>query len=1022
MVSKARGTPPRSGWLKRAGVRLAAMVGVAAIASTGLIHLGESPAEAASGPWKNGAGYGYARTSSGSFETGGAWAGNFIDGSGETWACAVDDEGWRPTTPMGATNYPNPTVRTSWEGNALRLDGSYNRRTISGNKLAQAAFVNSHYLASTNNITAAAAKIAQYKIFGVFEGSLAQRHTTNRLPAAVFTRADEIVAEAAQKAGPYTVTTPIVSAEGESGQVTNIAGVKGQTGQFLAGFSYTATISGPANWEGGGKTLTGTTGTSPISRNIVITDNGAVKVTVRVTVPDDRFWVSTAPKAGAQDLMQAGRPRTLTAEGDPIDAILDFQPNVGTKVANQVLQAGDPALDDWTVGVESGQWVPGVSVELKGHLVGPFSEPQTLVNGGVGKTATSVIPAGAPIVGTETHTVTKPGTVQAGADTTVNEPGFYYWVVEIDHSAQSAATQKYIAASFTDGFGVIDESVVVKYTDVSHESTVHEPQVAAGSLAADTITISGIPSWHGGFAGGHGYAADNTTATVKLYGPVAEEPSTKSVPTGTPVAWSKEVPFSNGTFEVGVDEDIRLVDEGYYVFVYEYAGDARIAGFTSDFNDANERVEVLKVAPTISTERESKFVDEADGSVVLRDEVTVSIADDGAWPSADAQGTPATIEARAKVYYSIVPFAERPAGEPVEGTVVGEASASFTSSAPKMVEATLTNGGEPGFYTWVWEIAEGELHEGYVTPSWEEIETTSVRVPSLVHESQVRDDVITTGSQAFDTITIDGIPEYHGEFEGGHGWDQDRTTATVYLYGPLASAPETTEVPEGTPVAWSTEVPFENGTFEVGVDEDDPIVLNEVGHYVFVYEYAGDARIAPFASAFNDPLEQVYVREISVSTTLKHDGDVDEGPVVGDTIWDEVHIEGEIREGDYTVVDLYVWKDNDAPVCDDPVWTSEKIELVEGQTVYETDKFTTTEHGVHGFIETTYNVKGEMISQGVCGDESETITVSEENLDGGASGLAATGANGVWFTGLVAAILTGAGAGALLLVRRYRAN
>src|SRR5699024_10721017 len=184
-----RGRPRSGGALKRVATRFGAMLGVAAVAATGLLTLAPGDAEAASGPWKNGAGYGYAYNPHGNnWEMGGSWAGNFIAGDGSKWACAVDDEGWRPTTNMGSPNYPDATVRTSWEGNALRLDGGYNRNTISGNKLAQAAYVNSHLLDSTSNTTAAAAKIAQYKIFGVYSGSLAETHTTNRLPNGVFSR------------------------------------------------------------------------------------------------------------------------------------------------------------------------------------------------------------------------------------------------------------------------------------------------------------------------------------------------------------------------------------------------------------------------------------------------------------------------------------------------------------------------------------------------------------------------------------------------------------------------------------------------------------------------------------------------------------------------------------------------------------------------------------------------------------------------------------------------------------------
>lgn len=1014
-----RGRPRSGGALKRVATRFGAMLGVAAVAATGLLTLAPGDAEAASGPWKNGAGYGYAYNPYGNdWEMGGSWAGNFIAGDGSKWACAVDDEGWRPTTNMGSPNYPDATVRTSWEGNALRLDGGTNRNTISGNKLAQAAYVNSHFLDSTSNTTAAAAKIAQYKIFGVYSGSLAETHTTNRLPSGVFSRADEIVAEAQQKAGPYTLTQPEIAVDGDSGQVSGIAGVRGQAGNYLSGFSYTATISGPAEWTSGGKTITGNTSTSALNRNIKVTGNGNVTVTVEVTVPDDRFWVARGSDSSAQDLMTVGKPRKLSEKADPVEVQLSFQPKVTTKVNERYLSAGDPALDTWTTGVVDGQWtiLQGEYIGLKttGHLVGPFDEPQTLIEGGVGKSASDVIPSGANVVGTETHTANGPGNIQAGQDTKVPEPGIYYWVVEIDKSAQTSAHQEYIEESFTDGFAVVEEAVVGKVT------------------------------------------------------------------------------------------------------------------------------------PSIATERESEFIDDVEG-VVLRDTVELSLADGHQWP-VDLDGESGVVNAKAEVYFDQVPHPETPAGESIAGTKVGEASLEFTEVGEQVAEADLTNGGIPGFYTWVWSIEGHDLFDDYTTPAWEVIETSSVRFNEVGHASQTREYNIVQGGRAFDTITIDSIPEYHGDFDGIDGWDGDNMTATVNLYGPVLEAPSTTEVPEGTPVAWSKEVDFKNGTFNVGYDEDDPIILDEPGHYVFVYEYEGDARITPFTSDFDDVLERVYVpgdpevelpvsvitratpevpvgtpfndeayvtgnvpedatltfelyrapydvdeagkciipenqedaelvatfegievdgpgvyaspeytaeeagcyfwvetlfdkdgeevhkgkfgqpgettrvyepeREVDVSTTLKHDGDEEEGPVVGDNIWDEVTVDGDIKDGDYTIVDLFVWDDEENPVCTEPVWTSEVIELVPGETVYETGKYETEDAGVHGFIETTYDADGEIISRGECGDPDETITVIHGGGgDAGAGGegdqLQSTGANVGVLAG-IATVLAALGAGALV--------
>src|SRR5699024_2939555 len=162
-------------------------------------------------------------------------------------------------------------------------------------------------------------------------------------------------------------------------------------------------------------------------------------------------------------------------------------------------------------------------------------------------------------------------------------------------------------------------------------------------------------------------------------------------------------------------------------------------------------------------------------------------------------------------------------------------------------------------------------------------------------------------------------------------------------------------------------------TFE-GIEVDGPGVYtspehvsDEEGCFFWVETLLDKDGEEVHKGEFGQPGETTRVyepeRDVSVSTTLKHDGDEDEGPVVGDNIWDGVTVDGDIREGDYTIVDLYVWDDEEDPVCTEPVWTSEPIDLVPGETVYETGKYLTECAGVHGFVETTYDVEGEVLSR-----------------------------------------------------------
>ena len=66
----------------------------------------------------------------------------------------------------------------------------------------------------------------------------------------------------------------------------------------------------------------------------------------------------------------------------------------------------------------------------------------------------------------------------------------------------------------------------------------------------------------------------------------------------------------------------------------------------------------------------------------------------------------------------------------------------------------------------------------------------------ISHQSKAREYTVNPGGQAFDQITINDLPEDHGQFSGTNsGWKADLATAHVTVYGPLASEPSTADVP-----------------------------------------------------------------------------------------------------------------------------------------------------------------------------------------------------------------------------------
>ena len=98
--------------------------------------------------------------------------------------------------------------------------------------------------------------------------------------------------------------------------------------------------------------------------------------------------------------------------------------------------------------------------------------------------------------------------------------------------------------------------------------------------------------------------------------------------------------------------------------------------------------------------------------------------------------------------------------------------------------------------------------------------------------------------------------------------------------------------------------------------------------------------------------------------------------VAGDKIRDNVKLEGSFPSGAYTEVKLYSWGKDKAPKCESAIWTSKRIEHSDKAGEYKTDYYTTDANAqvTYGFVETTYDKNGKVLSAGKCGESSETLT------------------------------------------------
>lgn len=429
---------------------------------------------------------------------------------------------------------------------------------------------------------------------------------------------------------------------------------------------------------------------------------------------------------------------------------------------------------------------------------------------------------------------------------------------------------------------------------------------------------------------------------------------------------------------------------GYYVAQSEFtvsrqAEDWRTffvgdAGY--DFGLPNE-TQVARFTPTLTTKASDRLIMPGRST---SDAVTISLPDNAVWP------TGMKILAEGTLYGPFDAPLPRSKVAPAQAPIASTATLSFSSD-----EQTLTAPWTPekaGFYTWVWKIDkdsqdDAQLFADTFTDDFMiEQETASARIPSLQHESAVREYNVSADGRAFDTIHIAGFMEGHSRFQGLNGWKADQTTATVTLYDAGFGtnwAGVGSQIPSSAKVHWSGIIPAENGKFSVGYDDTDPITDFIPGHdYVFVYHFAGDDRVAPFSSRFDDIHERFHVpgrsaAKPSVATEAQAMA------AVGQPIRDTALVMGDIPEGAYLIFRAYGPQNESTPICEEkPFFTSAKI-AVPGAGLYPSGDTRVTTPGKVHWIETLYTRDGTVLSEGKCGIPSETTQVLQPELQTTAS-------------------------------------
>lgn len=556
---------------------------------------------------------------------------------------------------------------------------------------------------------------------------------------------------------------------------------------------------------------------------------------------------------GAQRLIAAvaGSSTGLAASTRTPMIALDFQPQITTQVAARFVAQGAAFVDQLTVAVSRGTWIrlngSPVPIQAIGTLYGPFTaQPAEAASP----------PAGAPVVGTVSVTLTGAGSITSPGTLRAPASGFYVWVWRIDKNSQGQYAQ-YLTGSFTDRFARATESAVVPFQP-ELTSQVDDRLADPGQAVSDTVQV---------FAG-------------------------------------------NGDW---------LKVDGSYVPVTFQASVLQVPGTRP---------------PTVC------------GGVM-----------------------PTVVRAAASDEPQVI------------------ATVTLTATGPGIYTSPTVTLPTAGFVTWVWQEVKADQPASwrdYVAGDWQDSygqasETTSVRWPGTIG-SQLREYNIGVNGRAFDTITLSGFPDDHGDYPGDTCWSGDVDEVTHTVYGPFPTASVLTDDLDlaSAPVLTVLTTPARNGTYELGWTDQDTISPTEPGYYVVVSTFQGDDRVQPYTSSPADVHERFYVPPaLPGPTPLSVITQATSTAPAGGPFDDVALVQGSsIPDGAYLVFRAYGPQPSDeAPVCQDPIYESGQVPVT-GPGVYRSGTVSVSMAGDVHWVGTLYDQAGQVLANGVCGAPGETTTIT----------------------------------------------
>ena len=533
----------------------------------------------------------------------------------------------------------NPAAEVVVTPGQLTVQPSLSRPADLSVDIAQMAYIMKWYtptsleFSNTDVDAAATAFLAHVN----FENSPRAQANVNTLlatvPQNIQSRARQMVAEA-KAAGVVGWKPGTVTGERMRFGTIDGIGVKNGADAYVAGKPFTITLNGPAVFEATGtNTYTGTTASTRIDGiKWRSTANGTVHPSVKYDDLGASALGYASPGGNRQDVIwrDDGKGRSETVAWPSFDVIFDFQPiatsNVGTSkvidstmLVDTITAMADPNYGD-------GKWL-----EIDGQPVPVVYEGTAYALGEEPVDPRDEVPADARAVATASFTAEGPGEHSVNVDVAGLEPGFYTWVWKVVKDTQPGTIgdpaidiKELVHADWHDQFGLGDETTSYRF-NANVDTSLSVRETKSGSYLVDDMFVTEMPESHPNFTARAGFKADELKFTQKLlFFPQGQAVTDENIAAGETIS-EVQVDASNGFKPSVGSTKFKMKDDtpGTYVFVTSFAGDDRVAPFTTSVTDKTEQYVVQGNPPTLKT----TATDKTDGDKTLASSGMVTITD-----------------------------------------------------------------------------------------------------------------------------------------------------------------------------------------------------------------------------------------------------------------------------------------------------------------------------------------------------------------------------------------------------------